>query len=206
VPGGAPVGLSDAAVVALGDASGVSTGLVPPGVGLRSLGEPLGSSGVGEAEAGAVDIGVGEPVGGCSAIGTAAPTTVSSAAAAQITWSRRRKLATMRRRSATMERDYRPGTTGGVGVTAREATSPELACCRRGTEGDGAARCIWIFAHSSRKADVVSRLRGGRPLTLVASPVIQTEFCPWTALALMTVRSTDWPARSGAAVRSLVDQ
>ena len=98
--GGAPVGVRDSAVVAVGVAGGVSVGLVPSGVGLRS-------SGVGEAEAVAVDVWVGVSVG--CATGTAAPTTVSSAAAAQMIWARRRKLATIRRRSANMERDYRPG-------------------------------------------------------------------------------------------------
>ena len=111
VDSGAPVGVRDAAVVAVGVAGGVSIGLVPSGVGLRSSGVGLRSSGVGEAEAVAVDVWVGVPVGGC-ATGTAAPTTVSSAAAAQMIWARRRKLATMRRRSATMERDYRPGADG----------------------------------------------------------------------------------------------
>ncbi|MET0521550.1 MAG: hypothetical protein ABW156_06175 [Jiangellaceae bacterium] len=93
--------MRDASVVAVVVAGGVSIGLVPSGVGLWS-------SGVGEAEAVAVDVSVGVPVGGC-ATGTAAPTTVSSAAAAQMIWARWRMLATMRRRSATMERDYRPG-------------------------------------------------------------------------------------------------
>ena len=100
---GAPVGVRDSAVVAVGVAGGVSAGLVPPGLGLPSSGVGLRSSGVGEAEAVAVDVSVGVPVGGC-ATETAAPTTVSSAAAAQMIWARRRKLATMRRRSATMER------------------------------------------------------------------------------------------------------
>ena len=71
--------------------------------GFRRSGVGLRSSGVGEAEAVAVEVGVGMAVGGC-ATETAAPTTVSSAAAAQMIWARRRKLATMRRRSATMER------------------------------------------------------------------------------------------------------
>jgi hypothetical protein len=48
----------------------------------------------------AVGVGVGALTGACST-GTAAPTTVSSAAAAQMIWPCRRKL-------ATMERDYRP--------------------------------------------------------------------------------------------------
>jgi hypothetical protein len=108
VDGGAPVGVRDSAVVAVGVVVGVSPGLVPPGLGLPSPGVGLRSSGVGEAEAVAVEVGVGVAVGGC-ATETAAPTTVSSAAAAQMIWARRRKLATMRRRSATMERDYRPG-------------------------------------------------------------------------------------------------
>jgi len=99
VEGGAPVGVRDAAVVA----GGVSAGLVSPGVGLRSPGVGVRSPGVGEAEAGAV-VWVGVPVGACAAAGTAAPTTVRSTAAAQRIWSRRWKLAIMRRRSATMER------------------------------------------------------------------------------------------------------
>ncbi len=94
-----------------------------PGLGLRSPGVGLRFSGVGEAEAVAVEVGVGVAVGGC-ATATAAPTTVRNAAAAQLIWARRRKLATMRRRSATMERDYKPGAmavdynpaTGGSGV------------------------------------------------------------------------------------------
>ena len=100
---GAPVGVTDSAVVAVGVAGGVSAGLVPPGLGLPSSGVGLRSSGVGEAETVAVDVSVGMPVGGC-ATETAAPTTVSSAAAAQMIGARRRKLATMWRRSATMER------------------------------------------------------------------------------------------------------
>jgi hypothetical protein len=48
-------------------------------------------------------------VEGC-AIATAAPAMVRNAAAAQMIWARRRKLAMMGRRSATMERDYKPGT------------------------------------------------------------------------------------------------
>jgi hypothetical protein len=102
---GAPVGVADSTVVAVDVACGVSAGLVPPGLGLPSSGVGLPSSGVGEAEAVAVEVGVA--VGGC-ATATAAPTTVSRAAAAQMIWARRRKLATIRRRSAAMERDYRP--------------------------------------------------------------------------------------------------
>ena len=103
---GAPVGVRDSAVVAVGVAGGVSAGLVPPGLGLRSPDVGVPSSGVGEAEAVAVEVGVA--VGGC-ATATAAPTTVSSAAAAQMIWARQPRLATTRRRSAAMERDYRPG-------------------------------------------------------------------------------------------------
>jgi hypothetical protein len=69
---------------------------------------------VGETETVAVDVGVGVPVAGCAATGTAAPTTVSSAPAAQMIWPRRRKLATRRRRSATMEGDYRPAAMAWV--------------------------------------------------------------------------------------------
>ena len=98
---GAPVGVTDSAVVAV--AGGVSAGLVPPGLGLPSSGVGLRSSGVGEAEAVAVDVSVGAPVG-ARATETVAPTTVSSAAAAQMIGARRRNLATMWRWSATMER------------------------------------------------------------------------------------------------------
>ena len=105
VDSGAPVGVRDASVVAVVVAGGVSIGLVPSGLGLRSAEVVLPSSAVGEAEAVAVAVGVA--VGGW-ATATAAPTTVSSAAAAQMIWARRRKLATMLRRSAAMERDYRP--------------------------------------------------------------------------------------------------
>ena len=113
--GDAPVGVSDAPVVAVGVAGGVGSGLVPSGVGLRASGVGLRASGVGvrasgvgATEAVAVDVGVGAPVAGCSAIGIPAPTMVSSAPAAQMIWPRRRKPATNRRRSATMEGDYRP--------------------------------------------------------------------------------------------------
>ena len=106
--GDAPVGVSDAPVVAVGVASGVGSGLVPSGVGLRASGVGVRASGVGATEAVAVNVGVGAPVAGCSTIGIPAPTMVSSAPAAQMIWPRRRKSATNRRRSATMEGDYRP--------------------------------------------------------------------------------------------------
>ena len=77
-------------------------------VGLRSPGVPLVSAGVGEAETVAVDLSVGVLVG-ISATGTAAPTTVSSAAAAQTNWPPRRKPAMVRRQWTTMC-DYRPGS------------------------------------------------------------------------------------------------
>ena len=106
---GAPVGVRDAAVVAVGVAGGVGAGLPPLAVGLRSPGVPLVSVGVGEAETVAVDLSDGVLVGVC-ATGIAAPTTASSAAAAHMIWPPRRKPATMRRQSATMG-DYRPGPT-----------------------------------------------------------------------------------------------
>ena len=101
---GAPVGVRDSAVVAVGVAGGVSSGLVSSGAGLRSpdVGLPRQAR-----AAEAVAVAVGVAVGGW-ATATAAPTTVSSAAATQMIWPCRRKLATMRRRSAAMERDYRP--------------------------------------------------------------------------------------------------
>jgi hypothetical protein len=108
VDGAAPVGVRDASVVAVGVTGGVSAGLVPPGLGLRSPGVGLRFSGVREGGPLAVKVGVGVGVEGC-ATATAAPTTVRNAAAAQMIWARRRKLGTMRRRSATMEGDYKPG-------------------------------------------------------------------------------------------------
>ena len=103
---------------------------------------------------------VGVPVGGC-ATGTAAPTTVSSAAAAQMIWPRRRKLATMRRRSATMERDYRPGAMavdyhpakGGAGCPARPSLLPKAD-----RDCDRAERSIWI-----------SPTAGGGPMSSIES-------------------------------------
>lgn len=88
------------AVAAVGAAGGVRVGLMLPFVGFGSLGVGLRRSGVGEAEAFAVGVGVGALTGACI-IGSAAPTTVNSAEAAQMIWPCRRKL-------ATMERDYRP--------------------------------------------------------------------------------------------------
>ena len=120
VSGGAPVGVRDSAVVAVDVAGGVSSGLVPLGLGIWSPDVGVPSSGVGKAEAVAVAVGV--PVGGW-ATATAAPTTVNSAAAAQMIWVRRRKLARMRRRSATMERDYRPGANGDGLPTLRSAVT-----------------------------------------------------------------------------------
>jgi hypothetical protein len=109
---------------------------VPPALGLPSPGVGLRSSGVGEAEAVAVEVGIGVAVGGC-ATETAAPTTVSSAAAAQMIWARRRKLATMRPRSATMERDYKPGAIA-VDYHPAKAWSggakPDVACSRGRTD------------------------------------------------------------------------
>jgi hypothetical protein len=79
-----PVGVRDAAVVtvAVGVGCGVSAGLLPA-VGLRSPGVLLVSVGVGEAETVAVEAWVGMTVGACPT-GIAAPTTVSSAAAAHM--------------------------------------------------------------------------------------------------------------------------
>ena len=131
VDGSAPVGVGDSAVVAVEVSGGVSAGLVPPGLGLPSPGVGLRSSDVGEAKAVAVELGVGVAVGAC-ATGTAAPTTVSRAAATQMIWPRRRKLATMRRLSATMERDYRPGAVA-VELPSSEGwyeLYDELACSR----------------------------------------------------------------------------
>jgi hypothetical protein len=102
VSGGARVGVMDAAVDSVG-AEGSRVGLMLPSVGLGSPGVGLRASGVGEVEPFAVGVGVGALTGACST-GTAAPTTVSSAAAAQMIWPCRRKL-------ATMERDHRPRVT-----------------------------------------------------------------------------------------------
>jgi hypothetical protein len=134
-------------LVAVGVPGGVSAGLVPPGLGLRSPGVGLRFSGVGEAEAVAVEVGVGVAVGGC-ATATAAPTTVRNAAAAQLIWARRRKLATMRRRSATMERDYKPGA---MAVDYNQPCDGWVGCrqatCNRAAADDrirNAGRCgLW---------------------------------------------------------------
>ncbi len=71
VDGAAPVGVSDAAVVALADASGVGTGLVPPGVGASVVRRGAsvvrrGRSGGGRRRL----VGVGVSVGACAATGT----------------------------------------------------------------------------------------------------------------------------------------
>src|SRR4029453_12774869 len=79
------------------------------GLGLRSPGVGLRFSCVGEAGAVPVKVVVGVAVGGC-ATAAAAPTTGRKAAAAQMDWGARREPGTTRRRSATMERDYKPGT------------------------------------------------------------------------------------------------
>ncbi len=203
--GDAPVGVTDSAVVAVGVVGGVSAGLVPPGlglpssVGLRSPGVGPRSSGVGEAEAVAVDFSVGVAVGGC-ATETAAPTTVSSAAAAQMIWARRRKLETLRRRSATMERDYRPGAMAADYHPANSraaAVRPEPA-----TEGgprSGGAGPASGLCPRRRMADVVSR--APRPTTQAdnalpkrSQPVAASRATsPWTALALMTVSAYRLP-------------
>ena len=151
-----------------------------PAVGLRSPGVGLRSSGVGEAETVAVDVGVGVAVGGC-ATETAAPTTVSSAAAAQMIWPRRRKLATMRRRSATMERDYRPGADGGGLPPCKWWCGAAVRPTEPATEGGprsprGGAQHL-DFAHS-RRADVISRVRSGRRLAARSQPGPGPPICP----------------------------
>ena len=140
-------------------AGGVSAGLVPPGLGLPSPGVGLRSSDVGDPEGVAVEVGLG--VGGC-ATETAAPTTVSRAAAAQMIWARRRKLVTLRRRSATMERTigrerWRRIITLRTVVRGRHARPSLLPTADRDRGRSG--RSILAFAHSRRRADVVSRVR-----------------------------------------------
>ena len=76
---------------------------MPPPVGLGSPGVGLRASGSSGAEAFAVGVGAGALTGACST-GTAAATTVSSAAAAQMILPYRRKLATIRRGSVVMKR------------------------------------------------------------------------------------------------------
>jgi hypothetical protein len=133
VSGGARVGVIDAAVDSVGTAEGRRVGPMLPSVGLGSPGVGLRASGVGEAESFAVGVGAGALSGACST-GTAAPTTVSSAAAAHIILPCRRKL-------ATMERDYRPRVMavdcqnpakGGAGLSVRPNLLPRADPSRLG--------------------------------------------------------------------------
>ena len=178
--GGAPVGVRDSVVVAVDVAGGVSAGLLPPGLGIPSSGVGLRSSGVGEAEPVAVEVGVGVAVGGC-ATETAAPTTVSRAAAAQMIWTRRRKLATMRRRSAAMECDYRPGADGRGLPPSKWWCGAAVRPTEPATEGGpksprGGAQHL-DFAHS-RRTDVISRVRSGRRLAARSQPGPGSSICP----------------------------
>jgi hypothetical protein len=104
-------------------------------------------------------------VGGC-ATETAAPTTVSRAAAAQMIWARRRKLATIRRRSAAMERDYRPGAMAADYHPAKDgcwAARPRPSPLPKADRDGGGAGAQYLdFAHSRRRADVLSRVRSRR--------------------------------------------
>jgi hypothetical protein len=111
---------------------------------------------VGEAEAVTVDVWLGVSVGASAATGAAAPTTVRSAAAAQMIRSRRRKVATMRRRSVTIKRDYRPGTTWVI--TRRKGCPARLSLLPEADERDGIERSIWISPRA-----------GGRPMSSVDS-------------------------------------
>jgi hypothetical protein len=163
VDGAAPVGVRDASVVAVGVTGGVSAGLVPPGLGLRSPGVGLRFARRGRRRA-ACGQGRGRGVGveGC-ATATAAPTTVRNAAAAQMIWARRRKLGTMRRRSATMEGDYKPGRWRWIATLRRVEgcpVSPSYGYCAAPPARPKEPRAVSSAAATSFR---VGEMASGRP-------------------------------------------
>ena len=179
------------AVVAVGTAGGLGVGLMLLFVGLGLPGVGLRRSGVGEAEAFAVGVGVGALTGACI-IGTAAPTTVSSAAAAQMIWLCRRKL-------ATMDRDYRPRAMAVDchpanvvrGCPVRPSLLPRADPSRLGGPASG-------FRHGSARKPVV---RNG--CELVSRCRADPSKCRGDCRRFHRIR--DYEDRTGPPVQVLVD-